>query len=83
MRVRRLGPTQLPPHRCRPFPSGGWGWSGAGDAYPASPPIVRAWFLVDFASALLTGVVGRKRVETAFPNLFHVLLENELEAVSK
>jgi len=29
------------------------------------------------------GVVGRKRVGTAFPHLFQVLLENEFEAVSK
>jgi len=27
------------------------------------------------------GVVGRERVGTAFPHLFHVLLEYELEAV--
>ena len=29
------------------------------------------------------GVMGRERVGTAFPHLFHVLFQNEFEAVSQ
>jgi len=34
-------------------------------------------------SCLCRGVVGRERVGTAFPHLFHVFLQNEFEAAVK
>jgi len=40
---------------------------------------IKASFSFNSTNAVYWGVVGRERVGTAFPHIFHVLLQNEFE----